>query len=649
MAGIQTSRITTDSADDLTIEPAAGKKTLLKSVDSTNPGSTPITTKTDGEVTRLDISQLEDIGTLVDENNDWVMVQDVSDGNKIKKIQAGQLLGGGSGSIPQPPFGNLPASGTWLDQDSVLAVQAGGSGSTADLRNSVEFAVADATYNQTDKNVTLAQSVYVRWVTSKLISATHGQIVSGTLYSKSGSSFTQTWNMTISKQPTSGWDLVDVFDVSASTQVTSALATPTGLNAPSPVTIDGGTLTGIEVSINGGAFTSSPGNIEDGQTISVKGTTGSSSTTGYTALISIGGLQETWTATTAAPGAAIEQPTITTPVQGATDLRPDVSLVSTIYVPINGAGTHTTSDWEIYEAAASASPPASDPPGAGYISITPSSTAKRKAVLDAGNLTESKTYYSRVRYTDGTVTSEWSTWHKFSTAAKFVLDPGDPIGGGFFAGQINDGGTIYNIIVAPTDSGLLQGQYGGQPPSPIKWTDNFGTDQDDLNEVYGATATLANSNNDGKHPMFDWCISDSTGPNAGSYNANNATGTGLGGYNDWYIPAKHELEICYRNLKPYVTDNATNAGANPNAVPTPTGNYTAGDPTQTTVPEFQTDALDNVGAQAFSVYNRYWTATGRTENPNTAFFQVFSNGAQNFGSKTAPASNFARAIRREAD
>lgn len=41
----------------------------------------------------------------------------------------------------------------------------------------------------------------------------------------------------------------------------------------------------------------------------------------------------------------------------------------------------------------------------------------------------------------------------------------------------------------------------------------------------------------------------------------------LGGYTDWYMPAKNELEVLYYNLKPNISANAGASGINTNAVP----------------------------------------------------------------------------------
>ena len=79
------------------------------------------------------------------------------------------------------------------------------------------------------------------------------------------------------------------------------------------------------------------------------------------------------------------------------------------------------------------------------------------------------------------------------------------------------------------------------------------------------------------------------------------------GFNDWYLPAKNELEIAYYNLKPSTDANIGSSGSNPNAVPPRNSNYTSSDPSQTSVDQFQTGK-----DQAFSVDSstyRYWTST----------------------------------------
>jgi hypothetical protein len=113
----------------------------------------------------------------------------------------------------------------------------------------------------------------------------------------------------------------------------------------------------------------------------------------------------------------------------------------------------------------------------------------------------------------------------------------------------------------------------------------------------------------------------------------------IGGFSDWYMPAKNELEVCYYNLKPTTASNATISGINPNAVPARASNYTAGTPAQTSATDFQ-----DTGAEDFTGGD-YWSSTeASVYNANT---QNFTFGRQD--NDTPKASNYrVRAVRRVA-
>ena len=143
-------------------------------------------------------------------------------------------------------------------------------------------------------------------------------------------------------------------------------------------------------------------------------------------------------------------------------------------------------------------------------------------------------------------------------------------------------------------------------------------------EVYGKPATDLGGA-DGVHPMFEW-----------------ASRLVLEGHDDWYIPARYEIEIIYRNLKPTTTANSTSYGANPNAVP-PTSNYTASVPAQTTVTAFQSG-----GSEAFTATDYYWTATEGSVNTNCAWMHGFDTGYQRNSDIFKNTTRYARAIRRVA-
>jgi len=105
-------------------------------------------------------------------------------------------------------------------------------------------------------------------------------------------------------------------------------------------------------------------------------------------------------------------------------------------------------------------------------------------------------------------------------------------------------------------------------------------------------------------------------------------GLTIGGFSDWYMPARNELEVCYYNLKPTTVLNNTTVGINPNAVPARARNYTAGTPAQTTAADF----ITSTGAQAFlAVSPDYWSST--ENSANNAWYKYFREGFQGGTSK----------------
>lgn len=250
--------------------------------------------------------------------------------------------------------------------------------------------------------------------------------------------------------------------------------------------------------------------------------------------------------------------------------------------------------------------------------------------VSSGVLSTSTTYYWRVRYKDANGTySEWSTATTFTTAASFGPNIGDAYAGGFYAGDIVQGGTTYRIVVAPKSS-------GENSSKQWKTSNDAGP---------SATQTLNNgpaassSMNSATYPAAQFC-----------------EGLSIGGFSDWYLPARDELELCYRNLKPTTDANNTSArslssitypegndvsgdtmGINRNSDPTGAA-YASGNPAQTSVTAFQTG-----NTEAFdSAY--YWSSS---EYSSTfAWRQTFNNGTQVLNFKDD--NRYVRAVRRVA-
>ena len=197
----------------------------------------------------------------------------------------------------------------------------------------------------------------------------------------------------------------------------------------------------------------------------------------------------------------------------------------------------------------------------------------------------------------------------------FIPAIGAAYEGGFFAGQIGVGGVAtHNLVIGPVASA---------ENSSKQWKNaNTATaGSDSVIDGPQNTADMVADGNSTVYPAAHFC--------------NDLV---IGGFSDWYMPAKNELEVCYYNLKPTTTSNSTSFGTNTNAVPSRGSNYTAGTPAQTTATDFK-----DTGAEDFAA-SLYWAST--EDSSSTALMQRFTDGAQNIYGKNS--FYRVRAIRRVA-
>jgi hypothetical protein len=196
---------------------------------------------------------------------------------------------------------------------------------------------------------------------------------------------------------------------------------------------------------------------------------------------------------------------------------------------------------------------------------------------------------------------------------------GEAFGGGYFAGYIShtaDGNPTHALIVAPRADGATGTGY--TLTTDLAWkttnTATAGTTSDfdgAANTAAMVTAGIAD------HPAAEFCVNLS-----------------IGGFTDWYLPSRYEMDIAYFNLKPSTTANVTSWGSNIYSVPARSLNYTATYPTQTPLTAF------NTSAEAFASY--HWSST--ESNASNAWVLNLNNG-QFF--TTIKTSDFAvRAFRR---
>jgi hypothetical protein len=190
---------------------------------------------------------------------------------------------------------------------------------------------------------------------------------------------------------------------------------------------------------------------------------------------------------------------------------------------------------------------------------------------------------------------------------------GSAYGGGFYAGQISvagDGVASHYLVIGPLSSAQN---------ASAQWKTSNTTTAGTSSDIDGPVNS-SNMNN-ASHPAAQFC-----------------EGLTIGGFSDWYMPAKNELEVCYFNLKPTTTSNNTDSGINPNAVPARASNYTSGTPAQTSAAAFQSG-----GAEAFAA-GFYWAST--EQSAAFSWNQNFSYGRVDNKVKGNPYN--VRAVRRVA-
>jgi hypothetical protein len=171
----------------------------------------------------------------------------------------------------------------------------------------------------------------------------------------------------------------------------------------------------------------------------------------------------------------------------------------------------------------------------------------------------------------------------------------------------------HNLVIAPKSSG---------ENSSKQWKTSQTTTSGTTSVIDGPANTAAMiAAGAASHPAADFC-----------------NGLSIGGFSDWYMPAKNELEVCYYNLKPTTTSNNTGSGTNTNAVPSRGSNYTAGTPAQTAATDFQTGNTEAFAADG------YWSST--ESSSVVAWVQFFDIGFQ--GTNVKDFSYYVRAVRRVA-
>ena len=246
--------------------------------------------------------------------------------------------------------------------------------------------------------------------------------------------------------------------------------------------------------------------------------------------------------------------------------------------------------------------------GSGTLSTSGSGT------INVTGLTASTSYTFTVYATNAIGNSASSSASNSITTVSPPSAIGAAYQGGYYAGSISTAANSvadYYLVIGPKSS--------AQAGSLLQWKTSMSSDSGTTSVIDGpGNSTIMNN---ASHPAAQFC-----------------KGLSVGGYSDWYMPAKNELEVCFYNLKARNDANNTSSGANLNAVPSRSSNYTTSDPALTSVTIFQTP-----NSEAFNT-NSYWAST--EYGTNYGWNQNMAGGAQNGSQKTD--YTYTRAIRRVA-
>jgi len=189
---------------------------------------------------------------------------------------------------------------------------------------------------------------------------------------------------------------------------------------------------------------------------------------------------------------------------------------------------------------------------------------------------------------------------------------GEPFGGGYFAGYIShtaDGNPTHALIVAPAATGATGTGYALTTNLTHKSNNTATTGTDSVFDGAANTSSMVTAGI-ADHPAAQFCVNLS-----------------IGGFTDWYLPSRYELDIAYFNLKPTTTSNNTGGGINSYAVPARVSNYTSDQPAQTSIALFASG-----GSEAFVDQSHH--SSTESSSGTLSWLQLFSTGQQVQNNKT---------------
>lgn len=223
-----------------------------------------------------------------------------------------------------------------LQQSAVTVIQGINTAVPISVANG-EYRIDGGAYTTAAGVVSNGQSVQVRHTSANAYNTTTTTTL--TVGGVNGTFSTTTANIDTTPN---AFAFVDESGLATSIIVISQAITVAGINAPASISVVGG-----EYSINNGAFTSGSGTVQNGATVRVRLTTASTANTAQNATLTIGGVSDTFTATTGSgdstpdPFALVNQ----TGVKKSQWVTSNAVTVSGINLTVNASVTGTNIRW----------------------------------------------------------------------------------------------------------------------------------------------------------------------------------------------------------------------------------------------------------------------------------------------------------------
>lgn len=388
--------------------------------------------------------------------------------------------------------------------------------------------------------------------------------------------------------------------------------------------------------------------------------------------------------------ASVATPAITNPASAATGIADGPTITSSAFDTIGLLDTHLNTDWELWTGP--------NRTGTKVASLYASTSSKTSWTVSAGVLSVSTTYYPVVLHRGTSLgDSAWGT-SSFTTAASFntyIATPaatpaafGDAFEGGFYTGMIwnelvqSSTSTIIgtgNKTFAVADMTSAPLVYAGQTLEVRSRANPANKMIGVVTGALGTTLTLNITSVGGSGTFADWSVMaqyrvivapKSTGENTAIAYKNANTGApaacgtlsegrkatlamvaadtstvypaahwcnnlSIAGKTDWYLPARDELELCWRNLKPTVDANHVTANRPTAATPNYTNLGSYGDTANT-------HGLDNNSSPVGAAHTSSVPAqVAAGKNFRTSESEAFAYGSSYYWSSTEYSATYA--------